>query len=806
MKNSLKNRFTCCFKDFIRLNIAVVLILMIVRLGQYHYLSSLHALPDDALSLEWHGCLLDVVLWQFVAWAIFIPFVLLSFLKRWMGILFYGLVFLILTLSEWALFQYFSMTLRPLDQVVFSYTLKEMMMITGSCVKIDFFTFLPFIILALLTLTFFFLSLKIHLPKYLWKSLVILSIGSLLFLKWVSPREDFNNSSFRYYIALNKTNFFIEKCAGYLSDSKGSTSQLMLESAIARYHAAHPEFEFLGNRYPFLHYDRTPDHLSSFFTLGKEKPNLVFIIVESLSSCFMGNNSIYGSFTPFLDSLAGQSLYWKNFLSTADRTFNVLPAMFASLPPGDPTFVNEVAKIPFHLSMIRYLREGGYYASFFYGGDPAFNYMEDFLRRQETDFILKSFGPKYKKNTLNEGYSWGYTDTDLFGRSFEVMDSLLKTPRLDIYLTLSLHSPFIPPDQTSYLSQVEDRLRNPGPEYKSRAMEIEKYKNIFATVLYTDHAIKVFMDNYRKRPGFENTIFIITGDHALPELNLSKFSYLERYHVPMIIYSPLLKHAVCFSSVSSHLDVTPSILAMLHQQYGLKIQSVATWLGTGIDTASSPRNMHILPFIWNNKEIPEYVNHQFYYEQAGIRLIQPELMLKDTIDVEVYKRLKRELADFKILNTYITKQNKLIPPEMLFQNIIDSIEVPIKDSLFLNPMDSTGEFRSLVQQLFLDSKFHYLKFEIDFEATPFEPDKQKTPLLVLDLSQKSGKRLQWQSFEIHRNNKSREWYSVKMKEYIDLSSFNSKEGFFLHFYIWNRARVNVKFNHPRIQVTGFYSR
>jgi phosphoglycerol transferase MdoB-like AlkP superfamily enzyme len=41
----------------------------------------------------------------------------------------------------------------------------------------------------------------------------------------------------------------------------------------------------------------------------------------------------------------------------------------------------------------------------------------------------------------------------------------------------------------------------------------ETYKDIFASLLYTDHSIKNFIDSYSKDQ-FKNTIFV-TGDHRL---------------------------------------------------------------------------------------------------------------------------------------------------------------------------------------------------------------------------------------------------------------------------------------------------
>ncbi|RYZ58141.1 MAG: hypothetical protein EOO14_10075, partial [Chitinophagaceae bacterium] len=75
---------------------------------------------------------------------------------------------------------------------------------------------------------------------------------------------------------------------------------------------------------------------------------------------------------------------------------------------------------------------------------------------------------------------------------------------------------------------------------------------------YSDESIRSFLLAYRQRPDFDNTIFIITGDHRLipvPEDNM-----LSRFHVPLLIYSPLLKRQASFPALSSHLDIAPSLV------------------------------------------------------------------------------------------------------------------------------------------------------------------------------------------------------------------------------------------------------
>ncbi|MDP1621070.1 MAG: LTA synthase family protein [Bacteroidales bacterium] len=806
-----KERFAVFFKmlnRFASLNLAGLVLLLLLRLGQFVSLSYMASLESGILFLELRGYLQDVVLWLNLSWLLLVPFLLVSKFNRRAGIVFFWLVFLFAAMTEWALFQYFRMVFVPLDQVIFSYRISEMVTIILNSVRVNFSSFLPFILIISTTAVFVRLSLKIRISRLFLTLFFMLGFSALFLRSWSTPKEKEHGDLFEYYLMVNKSAYLISKIHLYRSSAGQTATIAAVEAAARRYQSAHPGFKFSWTRYPFLHTDNTPDVLSHFFNLGREKPNLVFIIVESLSGCFIGNNPIYGSFTPFLDSLAGHSLYWSNHLSTADRTFNVLPALFGSLPPGDPTFVDDAAKIPYHFSLIRYLSENGYFSSFYYAGDPSFNHMEDFLQRQNVDYILRSFGPQFKKaDALFEGYHWGHADGDLYARSFDVIDSLKKSPRLDIYLTLSLHAPFIPPNMDGYLARVEDRMKAMDPGQQNRA-DIEYNKKIFASILYTDHALKEFIDQYKIRDEYRNTIFVITGDHGLPELNLHRFPSLARYHVPLIIYSPMLKRGVFMRSVSSHLDVTPSVLAMMRNSYQIRTRSVAPWLGAGLDTAIIPRNMHTLPVILNNKEIVEYINGSNYLRGDKIYKILPELWLKDTTDQTTLRRMTSELADFKILNSYVTRQNMLVPPEIYFGKSIDSTDIKVGNLITINPDDSTGEYRILFKQLPLSYGIKFLKLVFSIDILTRETDLAKYPQLVMEIYGSQGKQVMWQSFAFPTPDygavKQGEWRTLSVIEYVKLSDLSQGEKNAMMLYIWNKSKGIIRLDKPAVKITGYF--
>ena len=188
MRSTLQKRgriaiFLSILSRFVTLNLVVLVVLFILRTSQYFSLSSMHALPTDAMLLEWRGFIQDLVLWLILSWFLLIPFFLLSLLKRWLGIAFFSLVFFTVAISEWSLFQYFKITLTPLDQVVFSYTVREMTIIAQDSAQVNFFAFLPFILIGLMIAFFIRISWKVRLPYIFIGMFFILSLSVFFFRK-----------------------------------------------------------------------------------------------------------------------------------------------------------------------------------------------------------------------------------------------------------------------------------------------------------------------------------------------------------------------------------------------------------------------------------------------------------------------------------------------------------------------------------------------------------------------------------------------------------------------------------------------
>lgn len=416
--------------------------------------------------------------------------------------------------------------------------------------------------------------------------------------------------------------------------------------------------------YPLIKSQQIENALGEFFELKEDKPNIVFIMVEGLGRDFMGEGAEYGGFTPFLDSLSTKSLYWENCLSNTGRTFGVLPSLMGSLPFGKSGFM-ALEKYPNKLTLYSILKNNGYHTSFYQGTNSSFDDVDRFLLSENVDFVLdkSGFGDQFTMQAEDAaGSTWGYPDRELFKKSMS-LPRKSGQPRMEVYMTISTHEPFIPPQQDLYERKVEKILSQGDYNGKIKKV-IEKNDNVFATLLYTDDALKYVFDGYKKQPDYDNTIFIVTGDHRL--IPIPQRNNLSRFHVPLIMYSPLLKSTKKMSAINSHFDVTPTLLALLESNYELKMPKKVAWMGGALDTNAEFRSIKDIPLMRNKNELKEFISEDKMYSDGSVYAIDKNMDLGSSFGGS---KAESKLENFKSMNAYVTTNNKIIPDSLAIFSI-----------------------------------------------------------------------------------------------------------------------------------------
>ena len=663
----LKDNVMLGIKRYLTLNLAFLALLVIVRIYEYFYLKHMITMPQGSIKLELFGLEHDILMLLNLAALFCVPFLVLHLLSVRLTNFVFGTLIILFILTEIALIQFLGSTSLLLGADLFGYSFDEIIKIVSAGGGFSVTTQLPVIIGIMLMIALVVYSKRLKFNRIFSFLFVVLIFVSLAFRKYTKPEAGKYGSELAYNLVTNKAyHIFTATYKFFYPDE--ATEVSLFSYFYTGLVTPGKSFEYISDEYPFLRKNNTPDVLGKYFNVGKEKPNLVFIIVESLGRAYSGEGAYLNSFTPYLDSLENHSLYWENVISTAGRTFEVLPSVFGSMPYGKGGFAELGEGMPNGMSLISLLKERGYVSRFFYGGDATFDNMKLFLTKQHLDYVIeeKDFGPEYKKMPANSGnFTWGYGEKDIFKKGFEVLAKTSSQPRLDIYLTLAMHDPYRIPDQDYYNNKVEERLNTYKIKEENKG-EYRKYLPNYASILYFNDALRYFFETYKKRADYNNTIFFITGDHRMSSPPIS--TQIDRFHVPLIIYSPMLKSPAKFSSVVSHLDFTPSVVAFLKKNYGMSFPTVVPWLGQGLDSTKTFQNTMSLPFIRTKNEIIDYIDRDYFMVNNQLFRISENLGIDQITDNNKLIEMQRKFDKFKNDNLKACLNNALIPDSLKFKS------------------------------------------------------------------------------------------------------------------------------------------
>lgn len=271
--------------------------------------------------------------------------------------------------------------------------------------------------------------------------------------------------------------------------------------------------------------------------------NVVLITVESLSAAFMGSFGNQEHLTPYLDDLAQNSLFFTNLYATGTRTVRGLEALSLSLPP---TPGQSVVKRPDNENLYTLgeaFAEKGYEPLFIYGGYGYFDNMNAFFSGNGYTVIDRT---ALNKNEISYENIWGVADEDLFKLTLRELDARhAKGKHFFAHLmTTSNHRPFGYP---------ANRIDLPTGSRQG-------------AVKYTDWAIGQFIEQARKKPWFDHTVFIVIADHCAEGRGKVHLP-VENFHIPLIVYSPKNIPARKIDTLASQIDVAPTLLALLNFNY-----------------------------------------------------------------------------------------------------------------------------------------------------------------------------------------------------------------------------------------------
>lgn len=266
--------------------------------------------------------------------------------------------------------------------------------------------------------------------------------------------------------------------------------------------------------------------------LNTEKPNVIFIVLESFSSTLLD----FPEVIPNLSAYINEGLFFNHYYSVAERSAKGLAGTMLGFPanPGDAVFKypNKVEKMP-NLGLA--FSQMGYNTSFCYGGNVTFGNLNSYLSisgfdrvTDKSDFPSELYGSK-----------WGVHDGPTFERFYENV-AKQDTPFFSILYTLSSHEPYDVPEKV-----IE------GTSKKMKFLNSAKY---------TDRHLGLFMDEFRESPLWDNTLIIITADHGSSFIHKELVHERSKYRMPMLWMGGAIDTTGVVSKYGAQTDLCATLL------------------------------------------------------------------------------------------------------------------------------------------------------------------------------------------------------------------------------------------------------
>lgn len=295
-----------------------------------------------------------------------------------------------------------------------------------------------------------------------------------------------------------------------------------------------PSEHLIDPRYPFLR-QRTP---------GQEHVplNVCVFILESWTAAAMrgpGGQSL----TPFYDELAESGAVFTNFLATGQRSKAAVSSIVASVPDlFNRPVIGSAAELTRFRGLGDILDPLGYEVSFHFGASRGIEGFDGFTGMVGFDRYYGREDFRGEENENTSDGTWGIYDEHWYMDAARRMDDR-KGPFAAVVFGLAPHDPYrLPPDREALIGTIDDET---------------PYQRMLR---YSDYALRRFFDYARTRPWFNNTVFLVTGDHTRfspPD------SFYESFHVPFLIYAPGRVLPMVRDDLASHVDILPTILDLL---------------------------------------------------------------------------------------------------------------------------------------------------------------------------------------------------------------------------------------------------
>ena len=252
----------------------------------------------------------------------------------------------------------------------------------------------------------------------------------------------------------------------------------------------------------------------------------------------MGIGNTTSGYTPFLDSLASQSLFFDHHFANGKRSIEAVPSVFASIPSWmEEAYITGVYQGNEIHGLAELLGASGYHTAFFHGGKNGTMGFDKFaLNAGFNEYYGLDEYPQEKDFDGN----WGIYDEPYLDYFCQTITDF-EEPFMASVFTLSSHQPYSIPE-------------------KHKGVFPKGTLDIHESIGYADYALRKFFECASTKSWYKNTLFVITADHTQGLVTQKYLNSIGEYRVPLILFHPSKIIKADTSQVTQHIDIMPTVL------------------------------------------------------------------------------------------------------------------------------------------------------------------------------------------------------------------------------------------------------
>jgi phosphoglycerol transferase MdoB-like AlkP superfamily enzyme len=377
----------------------------------------------------------------------------------------------------------------------------------------------------------------------------------------------------------------------------------------------------------------------TFNTHYKEKPNVIYVMLESTGTAAMSHYGNPLNSTPKMDSIIKESLSFSKFYVHKPGTAGSVFASITGLP--DIEDVKTASRNPMIIDQrIIFDQYKGYEKLYFLGGSANWANIRGIFQSNIKDLVIYEEGGFEEENPADV---WGIDDYDLFKESDKKLKKLHEKgkPFVAYIQTATNHMPFTVPNKKESFTPILENEIDEETLLKGGFRSVGQLNGI----RYLDFNVARFLKRAKESGYYQNSIFVFFGDHrgGMKKLDFLKNNEddlgVQVHNVPFFIHAPKYVKTKEVDIYAKLIDVFPTATSIA------KIPYTNYTLGRDLLDSTTVNTAAFVYIQSKGEKGVGLLKDGYYYEKTNISKKASLFSLETNI-----------IKDIQLEKPYITKQ------------------------------------------------------------------------------------------------------------------------------------------------------